>query len=226
MYSHILTLEWRAYIVAIIVVFSLSSMSIAAKLANNAASGRTFNAFLQIYVALMAGITMLGAAFVGVPALMPPTFIAGAALSGAGVAAAILSIAANRLIVRNAGKVPGLATAHRADQRDQYQRAMRLSLLTASAILEEVLFRGYLVIIAFWLPDRFLVVITLALSVLCFGMAHIYGGLEEALGKLPLGTLTLLLALGSGLLWPAIVAHVCFNLMSSRGPVVQYGVLR
>jgi membrane protease YdiL (CAAX protease family) len=226
MFSHILIPEWRAYLVAIIVLFSLSSMSIAAKLKNDAASAARFTPFLQSYVALMAGIAMLGAASVGVPALLPPTFIAASALTGAGIAAGILAVAANRLILRTTSNVPGLATTHRADGGDRYQHMMRLILLTATAILEEVLFRGYLVTFAFWLPNQFLVVTALVLSVICFGAAHIYGGPENALGKLPLGALTLLLALGSGLLWPAIVAHVCFNLMGSRGPVAQQGVVR
>jgi len=225
-YSHILTPEWRVYIFAIIVLFSLSSMSIAAKFGRNAAPPKNYSAFLKAYVALMVGTAMLGAAFIGVPATMPPTFIAATALSGAGLVAAILAVAANRLVVRNAGRAPGLATSHRADGDDQYQRAMRLILLTAVAILEEMLFRGYLVTIAFWLSGQLLVGTALVLSVLCFGAAHTYGGVEEALGKLPLGALTVLLTLGSGLLWPAIIAHVCFNLMGSRGPVVRHSVLR
>jgi membrane protease YdiL (CAAX protease family) len=201
-------------------------MSIAAKLESNAASAAKFTSFLRSYVALMAGSVMLGAVSVGVPAIMPPTFIAASVLTGAGIAAGILAVAANRLILRTTNNVPGLVTTHRADGRDRYQYIMRLILLTAVAILEEVLFRGYLVTFAFWLPNQFLVATTLVLSIICFGAAHIYGGLGNALGKLPLGALTLLLALGSGLVWPAIVAHVCFNLMGSRGPVAQQGVVR
>ena len=103
---------------------------------------------------------------------------------------------------------------------------MRILLLTAAAILEEVLFRGYLVTIASWLPSPTLVVIALSASVLCFALAHIYGGAIEALGKLPLGAVTLMLTLGSGLLWPAIVAHIYFNLMASSFLVMQRDIPR
>jgi len=224
--SHILTLEWRSYIVAIIVVFSLSSMSLAAKQRIGGPPAAMYAKMLQTHVALMIGTVLLGMAVVGVPAFMPPTFLAGAALTGAGVGAGVLAVATNGLIVRNAGSVARSAIAYRGGAGDRGQRVMQLLLLVAAGILEEVLFRGYLITFAFWLPGRTLVAIALAMSVLCFAATHIYGGLKETLGKLPLGALTLTLVLGSGLLWPAMVAHLCFNLMASPVPVVQRGILR
>lgn len=218
--SHILTPEWRPYIVAIVIVFAVSSMSLAAKRRIVGPPAVMYAALLQTHVALMLGIVILGTAVVGVPAFMPSTFLAGVALTGAGVGAGTLAAGANGLIVHNVASVTRPSIAYRGAGHRR-QRATQLLLLVATGILEEVLFRGYLVTFAFWLPGRTLVATALAMSVLCFAVVHIYGGLEEALGKLPLGALTLVLALGSGLLWPAIVAHLCFNLMASPVPVAE-----
>ena len=79
------------------------------------------------------------------------------------------------------------------------------------AICEEIIFRGFLVSCSLMIHDLKLRVVALIASVLFFGISHATSGLEQALTKTILGTITLLLRMISGSILPAIVTHVVLN---------------
>ncbi len=90
-----------------------------------------------------------------------------------------------------------------------------LSLL-AIAVFEELIFRGFFVQVAWTLSGFGWQAAVLVLSVLLFGLTHIFYGWIEVAAKLPLGALALLSVLAVNSTVPAIVAHVLFNWISYR----------
>jgi hypothetical protein len=92
----------------------------------------------------------------------------------------------------------------------------RLLLLLASAGLEELAFRGFM--LQFFLFVRPLVAQTALVGALVpiFALTHLWFGWTQVVAKLPLGTLTLGVALCSGSLTPAILTHLTFNLLIWR----------
>jgi hypothetical protein len=86
-----------------------------------------------------------------------------------------------------------------------------LAHLVVCAGLEELLFRGVIVSLAFTVPVAAGTVMVLTLSVAMFGAAHADLGLGQALAVLPLGLLALASVLVSGSVVPAVVAHVVMN---------------
>jgi Type II CAAX prenyl endopeptidase Rce1-like len=204
-----LTPEIQSYCIAVIAVFSLSSTSLASKLQGpyewNVAKPR----FLLAHLALLASCSTLAAAILGVPKLFPDSLAAFAGQTCAGVALGIVAIFAELAIVR--AIIP-------AERVWRHPRMSTLSLRILVAPFEEMVYRGYLVMLCQEIPDRILYAVALAFTVLAFALAHIYSGPVQAAAKLPLGLLTLVAVLASNALLPAIVAHVLFNLFSAEEP--------
>jgi hypothetical protein len=86
-----------------------------------------------------------------------------------------------------------------------------VSSLVIIAVLEEMIFRGFLLNLCFALPTTYLITIAVFGTILFFSLSHIHFGWPHVLAKLPLGVLTTITALWSGAVLPAIVAHVVFN---------------
>jgi len=84
------------------------------------------------------------------------------------------------------------------------------------ALFEELIFRGFLVVLCFTLPNPWLITISLSITVLIFGAAHSYGGFRQVVAKTSLGIITLLVTLVTGTVLPAIVAHIYFNIVAYR----------
>jgi hypothetical protein len=84
------------------------------------------------------------------------------------------------------------------------------SIMIAS-VLEELVYRGFLVQACFLLANRFLLVMALAGTLLVFAISHVQFGWLQVLAKLPLGALALMTVLSFETVLPAIVAHIIFN---------------
>ena len=87
-----------------------------------------------------------------------------------------------------------------------------ISSLVMGAVLEELIYRGFLVSACFLLPTNFLIGIALASSIIIFALSHIRFGWPHVLAKLPLGALAMIAVLSLGTVLPAVVAHVVFNI--------------
>lgn len=204
------TPEWQGYAAAVVAVYTLASASLAAQWTTGPAPGRRF---LAAHSALMLAAVALAGAAIGLPVILPPALAAAFGWTLVGAVGGYLAFVGNELALRRSlrdRRFPALAVAS-----PDTQAIATLLLLALVAALEELLFRGCLVALAFRLPSAALVAIALALSVLAFAATHLYAGLGEALGKLPLGGATLAATLLSGTVWPAIVAHVCFNALAA-----------
>lgn len=93
------------------------------------------------------------------------------------------------------------------------------------AILEELIFRGFLVQACFLLPRSFLITIALVGIVLVFSFAHIQFGWPHVLAKMPLSVLAMIAVIVLGTVLPAVVAHMVFNIEvwkdKNRQPVLN-----
>ena len=105
---------------------------------------------------------------------------------------------------------------HLSENEGTAQRYRVLGWLLLAGVLEEVLFRGVLVELILDLESPVLIVLCLVATVVVFAMSHLRLGYGEGLAKLPLGSVTLLVALLTRSVVPALVAHVFFNLWAWR----------
>ena len=90
--------------------------------------------------------------------------------------------------------------------------SLLLGCILGESLLEEVLWRGYLISYAtdvLNMPVQYAIVI----SSVAFGMNHIAYGLANMLSKTLLGVILSLMYLASGSLLPCILCHQIFNLM-------------
>ena len=97
-------------------------------------------------------------------------------------------------------------------QNQKLPISLLLVCILGEALLEEVLWRGYLVAYAvdvLNMPVQYAVIIT---SV-AFGMNHITYGLANVISKSLFGVILSLMYLASDSLWPSILCHQVFNLM-------------
>ncbi|MBV9786969.1 MAG: CPBP family intramembrane metalloprotease [Chloroflexi bacterium] len=79
------------------------------------------------------------------------------------------------------------------------------------AVLEELIYRGFLVAVCFLLPGPLLIGLALAGTVAVFALSHIWFGWVHVVAKLPLGIVALLAVLTLGTVLPAVIGHVFFN---------------
>ncbi|ETK35255.1 CPBP family intramembrane glutamic endopeptidase [Microbispora sp. ATCC PTA-5024] len=88
---------------------------------------------------------------------------------------------------------------------------VRLELLVAVAVGEELVFRGVLTRLALLLADVRLVAGALVLVAAVFACSHVFFGWAQVLAKTPLATAACLVTLLTGNVLAAVVAHVLFN---------------
>ena len=103
-------------------------------------------------------------------------------------------------------------TRHIVSQRQKLPINLLLGCILGEALLEEVLWRGYLVSYAIDvlnIPVQYAVVI----SSFAFGMNHIAYGLANVISKTLFGVILSIMYLASDSLLPCILCHQVFNLM-------------
>src|SRR5438094_750970 len=83
--------------------------------------------------------------------------------------------------------------------------------MVTTAVLEELVYRGVLVRACFESPSSALLVISLTATVFAFSLTHINFGWPQVFAKVPLSALALAATLSSGTVLPAVFAHVVFN---------------
>ncbi|WP_066944192.1 CPBP family intramembrane glutamic endopeptidase [Microtetraspora fusca] len=88
---------------------------------------------------------------------------------------------------------------------------VRLELLVAVAVGEELVFRGLLTRLALLLADGPLVVAGLAVAAAVFACSHVFFGWVQVLAKIPLAVAACAATLLTGNVLAAIVCHVVFN---------------
>lgn len=100
------------------------------------------------------------------------------------------------------------------EQVEQNSEAIRLRpiLLGLVAILEEVIFRGYLLKLCQLLPYPSLGVLAGIGAICVFGMSHVFFGWLQAVAKIALGVIATLVTVLSGGILGAIIVHVLFNI--------------
>lgn len=101
-------------------------------------------------------------------------------------------------------------------RRSERPAPTRLLLLLASAGLEELAFRGFMLQLFLLVRPLFVQATLVSALVPIFALTHLWFGWTQVVAKLPLGMLTLGVALYSGSLTPAILTHLTFNLLIWR----------
>ncbi|MEZ0074778.1 CPBP family intramembrane glutamic endopeptidase [Planotetraspora sp. GP83] len=88
---------------------------------------------------------------------------------------------------------------------------VRLELLVAVAVGEELVFRGMLTRLALSLADGRLAAAALAVAAAVFSCSHVFFGWVQVLAKTPLAVAACAVTLLTGNVLAAIIAHVVFN---------------
>ena len=103
-----------------------------------------------------------------------------------------------------------------APTTEALNREFTPALAVLVAVLEELLHRGLLVEVASLLRSALALTICLVLLTAAFCLSHIWFGWAHVLAKVPLATMCLVSVLLTRHVTPAVVAHVCFNLIVVR----------
>jgi len=242
-----LTRSVRAYGLAILIVYGLSSFSLASELHQRLVARRRSVSVFAVYCALLAATALCGAVTVGVADLAPGSVLAWVASVPVGVAAGAAALRCDRAVmqrarrrrrgraVRDAGPgrprrldAPRVAApawsgrrgARRSVGTHRFTRDLRFEgdaattstgVMAAVAVLEELIFRGFLLVVCLRLPDGLTALAILGL-VTAFALSHIWFGWPQVVAKLPLGVIATACVLVVGGVVVAVVTHVVFNL--------------
>jgi hypothetical protein len=217
-------------VVAAVVVYGLASAPAAAIVLSLWRSPRQ-PPFLPLYAATLLVVSTVAVAVLRLPSLTRDSSSALALASVVGLAggeAAVRADGAVRRALRRRARLhaaaedrallgrrplvppPGAAAPTAALPGAGLQA---LALLLAVAVLEEILYRGVLVDLSLQLPVA-AAAVSIPVTVVAFGAAHVYWGWVEMVAKLPLGLAALLASLPFRALVGAIAAHVLFNARS------------
>jgi hypothetical protein len=251
---HTLIPEAHSYGIAILVIFGLSSFSLALHIHSHALAGKRIS-FWVIHNGVMTFTIVWGLLLFDIRQIVgnaPITWIISIPLgivagwvAGWSDRTIIRYLLRRQLVLRNASlrnrrtdirqtqndwnlpvrsnHVPiatrlakrRIISLHKGQQSFQpsleYQQFGLWSIII-TAVLEELIYRGFLVKVCFLLPNSFLIGIALVGIILAFSLAHIQFGWPHVLAKLPLSTLTMIIVLALGTVLPAIVAHIVFNI--------------
>jgi len=109
-----------------------------------------------------------------------------------------------------------LLRGRQAAERVGYSADVTLFALVTVAVLEEIIYRGFVVAVVQRFANPYLVGLALTASVLVFALSHAHFGWPHILGKCLLGALTMTVVLLCGVTMPAILAHLILNIRSWR----------
>ena len=231
------TPDLQAYLVAVVAVASLAPGSVASQV-RMLWPGPRAPSFLPVYLATMACVGVLGLTVLDLPIVRQSSPVALALSLFVGLPAGLVAFSCDESIRRAFKRrafdrpadavawspmLPGSRRTHRLGRAESSAGAaldMRdddvptLVLLLAIAVLEELLFRGFLVEFALRLSPPGLAALAIAGTVLAFAAGHVFWGPVEALAKAPLGIAALAASLPFHCLLGAVAAHVVFNARS------------
>lgn len=241
-----LTPEVWVYAVAILVVYSLSCGALTDYLQVRCLGFRR-DVYLPLYVGVQAVVAGCALLVLDLPRITQCSWrTAGLALP-VGIAAGAVAwwgdAAVKRLLRKRQGRSPQRRRVRtwlqegdgagwlRSVQRefkvrrpDHFRltggpgpRYAGLGWLLLAGMLEEVLFRGVLVDLVLSLYSPVWIVLCLLATVVVFALSHLSLGYYEVFAKLPLGLVTLLVALLMHSVLPAIIAHGYFNFWAWHG---------
>jgi len=169
---------------------------------------------ISIHLSIVCVLACVAGALGAIPAIVPAESVAAAVEVCVGVVIAIVALKADRAVLK--ALVP--TSLFRAPSS---RTVSAITVSSVIAILEEVLFRGYLVHLGQLIVNPSLRWLTIIATIPAFALSHAYAGLEQAMAKVPLGLLTLCAVLNSRVLLPAIVAHIVFNVSSTDASVLN-----
>jgi membrane protease YdiL (CAAX protease family) len=208
-----LTHSRYAYVTAVTVLLTIGSGSLAEKLAA-LSRPRWPIPIICIHLVILSAVVCVVSALGGVPGIMPRSGIAAIILVCVGIVIAMISLKADRLLL-------GTLLPNGSFRHPSSLSISAIALSSAIAILEEILFRGYLVHLGQSALNPVIVWLAVLSTLLAFAISHAYAGIEQAIAKMPLGMLTLSAVLCSKTLLPAIVAHVLFNVRSTDASILR-----
>lgn len=222
--------EAASYGIAVLVTYGLSSASLASYA--RLLPGLRRRRFVEVHLGILAVVVAWGFLVVGQGRLLPggggPSGWGLSILIGLGIGPGswwcdhkILRWFASRRRVR-AG-ISG-RSGHPGEARPPYTRSLfgsgeaepRPWELAGVAVLEELVYRGFLVSACFLLPGGVLTGMALTGVCLAFAFSHAQFGLEHVVSKISLSALALGAVLVTHSVIPAVLGHVAFNLITSR----------
>jgi membrane protease YdiL (CAAX protease family) len=228
--------EAHTYGVTLLVLYASAPFALSAHL-----QGRWGGQFLAVHCGVLAGVVLGGTLLLGPAAVVGGTPLRWLIALPPGAAAGVLVTRADqyltrrlaRLAARGAGRSgqPGgrvtvssrpLATGDGRRRRLGGGRGgllrpamstapMPLALLVGAAVLEELVYRGILVRLAFELPNPAAVAFGLAGLTVVFLAGHGFLGWTQLVVKIPLAVVTLGLTLVTGTAVAAAVTHAMLN---------------
>jgi membrane protease YdiL (CAAX protease family) len=95
-----------------------------------------------------------------------------------------------------------------------YTLHFELAIIVVIALLEEIIFRGFALHIAFMTIHPFFIFLTIFFSTFLFGLSHIQIGNDQFFAKSFLGLLCVLVTLIFHSLLPAIIIHATLNIFA------------
>jgi membrane protease YdiL (CAAX protease family) len=213
--------EAGSYGVAVLVLNGVSAPALAARLHGSWAVARGMT-FARIYMVAL-GLVVVWGAFVFDARTVIGSSRSWLASVPIGMAAGLLAVRADHEVVLRAHRrryrpvrSPGYNVSSGAIGDHLANHGFTLKLLLAAAVLEEMIYRGWLLEACRVLGSGLLCAAAMVTTVLAFSLAHLQFGWPHVLSKTPLSLLALAAVLLTGSVIAAVVAHLWFNLHAWR----------
>jgi hypothetical protein len=209
----ILTHSQSIYLTAVVVLLVVGSASLAQKIWDILRPYWSLS-IVGIHLFITSVICLVAAYLWGLPRIIPASGVLLVVWFGAGLICGAIAVRADRAILKIMVPVHNIRSPLRLSLR-------ALAISSSVGVVEEVLFRGYLVDLSLAIPNHALAWSAVVLTTLAFAVSHVYAGVEQVVAKLPLSVLALTSVLGSHTLLCAIVAHVFFNVRSTDTSILD-----
>jgi len=245
-FIHIPTPEVYSFILAIAIIYSLGSFSLALHIKTKLLPGAGRYRFWEVHLFVLVLVVIWGLMAFDLRNLLISREFSYITIVITGVAFGFIAVYLDRFIVRKIFRKTTLRTNNNRTKakkslveryrsrltvevkpldaidkkgietplhinKNTRETLVNLFVILGIAILEEILYRGYLVQASLMLDNIYLIAIALSASVLAFSLAHIQFGWAHVFGKLPLGILALASVLVLGSIVSAIIIHCLFN---------------
>jgi membrane protease YdiL (CAAX protease family) len=205
--------ETVCYRTAILVVYGLSAPALTSHVR---ASVRQLSplSFLTTYAVTLVLICLWASSLFSVSDLFGTFTVSTILWYPAGVALGLVAVRADRAIVRrlNRGTSARAVAASSPVRYASEEPPPPAATLVAIAILEELIYRGFLVKVCFLLAGPVLIVFANLACLAFFALGHVRFGWVHVVAKTPLGMLALGITLLAGTVLPAMLLHAAFNM--------------